>query len=83
MKLSNKAYDIFAFIGRILLPALALAYGNLADIWGWPLKSEIVQTVGVVATLILNIFLQETSKNFYANTDTVNEDLNNYTTGEM
>lgn len=67
MKLPDKVYDILAFIGRTLLPAIALAYGNLADVWHLPLKSEIVQTIGIVATLILNIFLQEVSKNYNAN----------------
>ena len=66
MKLSDKTYDILAFIGRVLLPSIALAYGNLADVWGLPLKSEIVQTIGIVATLILNVFLQEVSKNYHA-----------------
>lgn len=81
MKLNNKAYDVLAFVGRILLPAIALAYGNLADIWHLPLKSEIVQTIGVVGTLILNVFLQETSKNYYSNKD--QSFINDWNAGEQ
>lgn len=80
MKLSNKAYDILSFVGKILLPALALAYGSLADIWNWPLKSEVVQTIGVVATLVLNVFLQETSKNYYSQSDQTF--VNDWNTGD-
>lgn len=83
MKLSNKAYDILAFIGRIMLPAIALAYGNLADIWHLPLKAEIVQTIGVIATLILNVFLQETSKNYYNSSQLDQSFINDWSTGSQ
>lgn len=73
MKLSDKTYDILAFVGRILLPALAVAYGSLADIWNFPLKTEIVATIGTVSTLILNIFLLECSNNYNINQNTQKE----------
>ena len=83
MKLSNKVYDILAFVGRILLPALATAYATLADALNLPFKTEVVQVVGVVTTFIVNVFLQETSKNYYASQtlSEVEQNITNYSGG--
>ena len=32
MRLSNETYDILAFIGRVVLPALSVLYATLGEI---------------------------------------------------
>lgn len=48
MKLSNKAFDILAFIQRKLLPGLGTLYFALVKIWGLPYGVEIVGTIAAV-----------------------------------
>ena len=48
MKLSNKAYDILAYIQRIALPAIAALWAALGKIWNWPLVPEITATICAV-----------------------------------
>ena len=48
MKLSNKVYDILAYIQRIALPALAALWAALGKIWNWPLVTEITATICAV-----------------------------------
>ena len=45
MKLSNKAYDVLKWIALIVLPALAVFYGELASIWGIPFGDQIPDTI--------------------------------------
>lgn len=52
MKLSNKVYDILKWIALILLPALAVLYGALAPVWGWPYPDQIVYTITAVDTFL-------------------------------
>lgn len=45
MKLNDKLYDILCWIGRIVIPSLAVLYTTLGDIWGLPYTSEIPATI--------------------------------------
>ena len=38
IKLNYKTYDILCWIGRIVMPSLAVLYTILGDIWCLPLK---------------------------------------------
>ena len=64
MKLDNKTYDVLAWIGRILLPALATLWLSMADVWGLPYKVEIATTIVAVDTF-LNTLLGISSANYY------------------
>lgn len=48
MKMSNKVYDILAYIQRIALPAIAALWATLGKIWNWPLVTEIAATICAV-----------------------------------
>lgn len=45
MKMSNKAYDVLKWIALIVLPALAVFYGDLASIWGIPFGEQVPDTI--------------------------------------
>ena len=45
MKLNDKTYDVLCWIGRIVLPSLAVLYTTLGDIWGLHYTSEIPATI--------------------------------------
>lgn len=64
MKINEKAYDVLAFIGRIVLPSLSVLVVSLGDIWGIPYKNEISQTI-VAFDVFLNALLGITSANYY------------------
>lgn len=49
--MSNRLYDVLNKIQR-WLPAAAVAYCGLAEIWGWAWGDEINRTVSVVVTLL-------------------------------
>ena len=46
--MSNKVFDILAYIQRIVLPALATLWASLGKIWGFPLVTEITATICAV-----------------------------------
>ena len=64
MKLNNKVYDVLKYLGMIGLPALAVAYQSLAQVWNLPYPDEIPSTILIVVTL-LNTCLQISSTNYY------------------
>lgn len=66
MKLSNTAYDILAFVGRIVLPALAVFYKSLGGIWGEaiPFPNEVSATIMAI-DLLLNSLLGISSNTYY------------------
>lgn len=82
MKLKSSTYDILSYIGKILLPALAIAYSSLADLYNLPYKTQITETIGIVAVFILNAFLQESSKIYYQSKKELQEELNDWNTGD-
>lgn len=52
MKLPDKVYNILKWICLICLPALAVFYFTIADIWGLPYSAEIPATINAIAVLI-------------------------------
>lgn len=64
--MSNRTYDILAYIGRIFLPACAALYSALSGIWGLPYGEAIVGTLAAVAVFI-NALLKKES-NAYSET---------------
>ena len=64
MKLSNEAYDILSFVGKIVLPASATLWLALADVWHFPYKVEIATTIVAIDTF-LNTLLGISSANYY------------------
>ena len=67
MKLNDKVYDVLAWCGKIVLPALAVLYATLADTWGLPYSSEISTTIMAI-DVFLNALLGISSANFYKET---------------
>lgn len=70
MKLPNNIYDILAFVGRVMLPALSVLYATLGEIWGLPFTKEIPLTITAI-DLFLNTLLGISSNTYYK--DKVNE----------
>lgn len=64
MKLNDKTYDIFCWIGRIVMPSLAVLYTTLGDIWGLPYTSEIPATI-MGLDVFLNALLGISSNSYY------------------
>lgn len=63
MKLSNETYDIWNKIQR-WLPALAVLYLALAQIWDLPFGDEINKTILAITTFLASI-LEVSSANYY------------------
>ena len=78
MKLSNKTYDIWNKIQR-WLPAIAVLYVALSQIWGLPFGDEINKTIMAICTFLASI-LEVSSVNFYKQQE--KEELNNNSTLE-
>lgn len=85
MKLNSATYDVLAFFGRIVLPALAVFYRSLGSIWpNIPFPEEISATIMTI-DLLLNTLLGISSNTYYKemaqssinNYDTVDPDENN------
>ena len=64
MKLNDKIYDILCWIGRIVIPSLAVLYTTLGDIWGLPYTSEIPATI-MGFDVFLNALLGISSNTYY------------------
>lgn len=43
--MSNKVYDALKWVALVVLPALAVFYGDLASIWGLPFGEQIPDTI--------------------------------------
>ena len=61
--MSNKTYDTLAYLGRIVLPALATLWLTLSKIWNLPYGNEIGATVSAIA-LFLNAVLKINSMSY-------------------
>lgn len=46
------AYQLLKWVDLVLLPLVAVAYPQLAAIWGWPLADQVAQTSSVAALAI-------------------------------
>lgn len=64
MILNNKVYDILAFIGRVVLPALSVLYATLGEIWHLPYTKEIPLTITAI-DLFLNSLLGISATTYY------------------
>ncbi len=64
MKLNDKTYDILCWIGRIVMPSLAVLYTTLGDIWDLPYTSEIPATI-MGLDVFLNALLGISSNTYY------------------
>lgn len=62
--MSNKLYDFLALLGRLILPAFAAFYEQIAGIWGLPYSDKIPPTIMAVVVL-LNSCLGISSANYY------------------
>ena len=51
-KLPNEWYDVLKWVGLVACPALAVFYGVVAPLWGWPAPENIVTTINAVGVLI-------------------------------
>ncbi len=58
--MTNKTYDILAWIGRLLLPATATLVLGVFKIWGLPYGEAIAGTISAVA-FFLNSILKKNS----------------------
>lgn len=70
MLLSNQTYDVLAFIGRVVLPALSVLYATLGEIWHLPFTKEIPLTITAI-DLFLNSLLGISSNNYYKANDSI------------
>ncbi len=52
MRLPDRVYDILKWIALIFLPAVAVLYGALAKVWGWPYAEQIVYTITAIDTFL-------------------------------
>ena len=56
MMMNNKVYDVLKWVALIALPALAILYGSLAEIWGLPYAEQIPDTITAI-DLFLGVVL--------------------------
>ena len=64
--MTNKTYDILAYIQRLVLPAVATLIATLGQIWGWEWPVEqTVLTITAVDTF-LGVVLKISSDRYYA-----------------
>lgn len=64
MKLNDKTYDILSWIGKIVLPALAVLYTTLGNTWGLPYVEQIPATIMAV-DVFLNALLGISANTYY------------------
>lgn len=76
MKLSNEWYDFLSMVGKVILPAVAVFYTSLAEIWNLPYAEAIPQTIMAV-DLLLNSCLGFSSSNYYKNMAKMVENVEN------
>lgn len=63
MKISDTAYDILKWIGRVVLPAVAVLWSTLGETWGLPMVKEISTTIMAI-DLFLNSLLGIAQANY-------------------
>lgn len=71
--MSNKVYDILAYISRYGIPAICGLYYALADIWALPYGSHILAT-GTALTVCINILLGISSYQYNKSLESETED---------
>lgn len=81
--MSNKTYDILAYIQRIILPAVATLIATLGQIWGWTFPVEqIVLTITAVDTF-MGVVLRISSSQYFATVADVNAEIEDDDTEEV
>ena len=50
--LPENAYLALKWIALVMLPLIAIAYPTIANIWGWPVGTQVSETCNVVALAI-------------------------------
>lgn len=60
--MSNRTFDILAYIGRIVLPALATLVIAVSQIWGLPYGEAIAGTITAIAVFLNAILKTKTTK---------------------
>lgn len=68
MHLSNKTYDFLKFVALIGLPALAVLYSGLGELWKLPNTDQIVGTIILLDTF-LGALLQISTSKYHKNDD--------------
>lgn len=68
MKLNNKNYDLGKWFVLIVLPALAVLIGGLAELYQWINGSVVVTTINLM-TVFLGSILQISSGNYHSEND--------------
>ena len=78
--MSDKMYDILAWIGRYCLPALSVFVTSIGQIWGLPYTEKIALTICAVDVL-LNTMLGISSSKYFEDKEIVDVGVNNYNNG--
>ena len=68
MIIPNKVYDILKYVALIVLPALAVFYSTLSNIWGLPFHDAIPDTIMAV-DLFLGALLKVSTDNYNKESD--------------
>ena len=68
--MSNKSYDILAYIQRIILPAVATLIATLGQIWGWEFPVE-----QIVLTLTAVVVLRISSTQYFSSVADIHAEL--------
>lgn len=66
MNMTNKVYDVLKWLTMVGLPAAAVLYTALAQIWGFPYAEQVQGTILAVVTF-LGVVLQISSAKHAAN----------------
>jgi len=66
MKISNQNYDIGKWLVLIFLPAFAVLFGGIGELYGWGNTSIIVSTINIF-TVFLGSVLQISSQKYDGN----------------
>ena len=64
MKINDKIYDVLAYVGKIVLPGLAVLYSTIAETWGLPFPNEVSATIMAI-DVFLNALLGVSSVAYY------------------
>lgn len=75
--MSNKTYDVLKYIAQIVLPAAAVLYTTLSQIWNLPYGEAIPATIMAI-DLFLGALLRISSKG-YTPTDFTSETIEEFT----
>lgn len=78
--MSDKMYDILAWIGRYCLPALSVFVTSIGQIWGLPYTEKIALTICAIDVL-LNTMLGLSSQKYFEDKEIVDVGVNNYNNG--